>query len=67
MKIQEIGNRGAIFEFDDPYFTNVLVINGTETVFVCDTYCGPDSMKPIIDYINKIDASSKDLVVFNSH
>ncbi|MHA2242020.1 MAG: MBL fold metallo-hydrolase, partial [Candidatus Thorarchaeota archaeon] len=67
MNIKEIGNRGAIFEFDDPYFTNVMVINGKETVFVCDTYCGPDSMKPIIDYIDKIDASSKDLVVFNSH
>lgn len=67
MKATQIGTRGTVFEFQDPYPHNVYVIYGDEIVFVCDTSCGPDSMIPVLKHIEKMGASSKDVVVFNTH
>jgi glyoxylase-like metal-dependent hydrolase (beta-lactamase superfamily II) len=67
MKTQDVGTRGAVFEFDDPYLTNVYLINAIDHVFICDTFCGPLSMEHIKAYIDEIGAATKPIVVFNSH
>jgi glyoxylase-like metal-dependent hydrolase (beta-lactamase superfamily II) len=67
METTELGSRGMAFEFKEPYPHNVYVINGKETVFVCDTACGPDSMVPVQNHIQTIDAVDKRVIVFNSH
>ncbi|UCE08947.1 MAG: MBL fold metallo-hydrolase [Candidatus Thorarchaeota archaeon] len=67
MRILDVGNRGAVFEFDDPYLTNVYVINSIDHIFICDTFCGPKSMDHIKTYVREIEASTKPIVVFNSH
>jgi glyoxylase-like metal-dependent hydrolase (beta-lactamase superfamily II) len=67
MKATQIGERGWVFAFEDPYLTNVLVIIGDKRVFVCDTFCGPDSMKTVVDYLQQQGHGSLPMVVFNSH
>ncbi len=67
MDIHSVGKRGTVFEFDDPYRTNVYVINGDKHVFVCDTFCGSDSMEIIKEHLKKIEADRKPIVIFNSH
>ena len=67
MKATKLGTRGMVFEFQDPYPHYGYVIDGIETVFVCDTACGPESMEPVLKHIQDIGASGKDVVVFNTH
>lgn len=67
MKVIEVGTRGFIFEFKDPYLTNVYVIMGEERAYVCDTFCGPDSMREVINWINERGYDSGRIMVFNSH
>ncbi len=71
MLISEIGKRGTLFTFQDGDSpmggdTSVYLISGKERLYLCDTYLGIGSMKPIIDYIDRR-YSEKQLVVFNSH
>jgi cyclase len=67
MKIQEIGARGVLFTFEEPYKTNVFMIKGDNNVFILDTFLGNEPMKRVKQYVeeNKLDA--KQLIVFNSH
>jgi glyoxylase-like metal-dependent hydrolase (beta-lactamase superfamily II) len=67
MKVTQIGQRGRVFAFEDPFLTNVYVIIGDKRVFVCDTFCGPDSMKTVVDYLQQQGHGSLPIVVFNSH
>ncbi len=67
MKTYSVSERGHIFEFDDPFMANVYVILGDTTVFICDTYCGPESMVSVADHINKQGHAEKPKVIFISH
>ncbi len=67
MEIKRIGDRGAIFTFKDPYFTNSFVITTNEQIIICDTFCGPDSMKEIRKFIEQDKGLVRQLVIFNSH
>jgi glyoxylase-like metal-dependent hydrolase (beta-lactamase superfamily II) len=67
MEIKSLGNRGTLFTFRDlGIATNVYVINGTQHVYIIDTYLGPDIMKPINQYISE-QYGSKPIVVINTH
>lgn len=67
MKVEKIGSRGLLFSFNDPYYTNVLVILGNNHVFVLDTFLGNDSMKLVQNKIAEEGHAGKQIVVFNSH
>ncbi len=67
MKVQEVGSRGYVFTFEDPYKLNIYVVIGDEHVFVCDTGFGSESVNQILEYLGKHGISEKPFVVFNSH
>jgi cyclase len=67
MKIQEIGTRGVLFTFDQPYETNVFMIRGDTHVFLIDTFLGNEPMREVKQYAEGNRLNSKPLVVFNSH
>ena len=67
MKAQKVGSRGFLFTFEDPYKTNVYVINGDKHIFVCDTFLGPDPIKEVLKYLGENGVKGKPFVVFNSH
>ena len=67
MKVQEIGTRGLLFTFDDPYKTNLYAMNGEKFLFICDTFLGPDSMNEVIVELKKKGFFPKPVIVFNSH
>lgn len=71
MHVQKIGKRGLVFSFENDYIgdtTNVYVINTEETIFVCDTFLGPDSMEKVVNHEElKEDFKKKRIIVFNSH
>ncbi|MHA1926098.1 MAG: MBL fold metallo-hydrolase [Candidatus Thorarchaeota archaeon] len=67
MKVTQIGQRGLVFAFEDPFLTNVQVIIGKRRVFVCDTFCGPESMKSVADYLEQQGYETLPIIVFNSH
>ena len=67
MKIQKVASRGFLFTFDDPYKTNVYVINGNKHIFVCDTFLGPDPMEKVLTYLEKNGVKRKPFIAFNSH
>ncbi len=65
--MKEIGTRGLLFSFDNPYKTNIYVINGEKFVFICDTFLGPDPMNEVIKELKKKGFLPKPVIVFNSH
>ncbi|MHA2365257.1 MAG: MBL fold metallo-hydrolase [Candidatus Hodarchaeales archaeon] len=70
MKIQEIGSRVIVFSYFHQFLgdtTNVVMINAEHHIFVCDTFLGPESMKPILNYIEVHGLSKKPIVIFNTH
>lgn len=67
MNIKRVGTRGYLATFDKPYLTNVYVINGSEHVFVCDTFLGPKPMQNLLSSLRKLHVINKPVVVFNSH
>ena len=67
MKIQKVGTRGFLFSFDDPYFTNIYVINGDNYLFIIDTFLGPEPMMEAFELLQKEDIKDKKIVVFNTH
>ncbi len=67
MKFEKVGNRGLLFSFDNPYFTNVHVILGNNHIFVLDTFLGNDSMNLLMKTITEEGYASKPIIVFNSH
>jgi glyoxylase-like metal-dependent hydrolase (beta-lactamase superfamily II) len=66
MDFLRVSNRGAIFPFDNPFLTNVYIIDGRDQIIVCDTGLGSDPMSHVTKFIDDIDGS-KQVVVFNSH
>ncbi|MFW9889047.1 MAG: MBL fold metallo-hydrolase [Candidatus Thorarchaeota archaeon] len=67
MKATQISERGFVFTFEDPYLTNVLVNAGEERIFVCDTFCGPESMSRVSEYLQQEGYRDLPTIVFNSH
>lgn len=67
MKVQKVGSRGYLFTFDEPYKTNLYVINATHHLFICDTFLGPDPIKDVMKFLDKEKCTTKPVVVFNSH
>lgn len=67
MKTIKLGSRGLIFEFNDPYLTNVYAIMGRMRAYICDTFCGPDSMRDVIERLHREGYDESQIIVFNSH
>lgn len=64
MLIQEIGQRGVIFSYDDNI--SVYLIKGDHQFVLCDTHLGPLSMDIIKNYLCS-QSVPKELLIFNSH
>lgn len=67
MEQKKVGGRGTLFTFYDLGIpTNVYVINGKNYIYIIDTYLGPDIMREINQYIEKL-YGNKPIIVVNSH
>ena len=71
MQAKEIGNRGIIFTFEPQECpiggSTVYLINGKNTIYLCDTHLGSASMEPIIAYLKQKGLADKDVLIFFSH
>ena len=71
MKIDNIGSRGVLFTFEaseSPIGNcSVYMINGEKNIYLCDTHLGPESMKPVKEYLSNNGLDHKPLVIFFSH
>ncbi len=67
LKNEKVGARGFLFSFEEPYRTNVFVINSSRHVFVCDTCLGSEPMNLVKQHLAENGLDSKPVVVFNSH
>lgn len=65
MNIQQIGDRGVLFTFEDQ--TSVYLIHSDHRLFLCDTHLGPDSMDCVQQYIAQHGWNHKELFIFNTH
>lgn len=68
MRSERISNSASVYIFDDieDYATNVFLIEKETKFYLIDTYCGTDSMKPIINTI-KNTPRQKEVKVINTH
>lgn len=68
MEIKKISNNTTMFIFDniENCLTNVFLIEKPSRFFIIDTFCGSDSMKPILQVI-KNSAVTKEVIVINTH
>ncbi len=68
MKHIPIGSRCHLFAFDTlgPMITHVIVIDSPRTLFVIDTFLGPDSMREVMDALGE-PVVGKPVVVINTH
>ena len=68
MKHVPIGSRGHLFAFDTlgPMITHVYIIDAPRTLFVIDTFLGPDSMHDVMDALGR-PARDKPAIVINTH
>jgi glyoxylase-like metal-dependent hydrolase (beta-lactamase superfamily II) len=66
MEFRRISERGIIFPFDNPYLTNVYIIDGRDQIIVCDTSLGPEPMSHVKQLISNLE-STKQVVILNSH
>ena len=71
MLVRKVGKRGFVVSYENDYIgdtTNIYVINTEETIFVCDTFLGPNSMDKMVNHEElKDDFKKKQIIVFNSH
>jgi cyclase len=67
MDMQRVGKRGILVSYDDPFYTNVYIILGDESVFVLDTFLGKDSMSIVQSQIASEGCTDLPVVIFNSH
>ncbi len=71
MQAKEIGNRGVMFTFEPQECpiggSTVYLINGKNTIYLCDTHLGSASTDPILAYIQEKGWQEKDVVIFFSH
>ncbi|MCX6643369.1 MAG: MBL fold metallo-hydrolase [Candidatus Bathyarchaeota archaeon] len=67
MDLQKVGTRGYLFTFNNPYHTNVYVINAPKHIYVLDTFLGPTPMRLVKDQLMKEGVKDKPYIAFNSH
>ncbi len=67
MSIERVGKRGVLFSFDDPYKVNSYVIIGDESIFVCDTGCGPEHMNVLKGHLESLGLRDRRMIIFNTH
>jgi glyoxylase-like metal-dependent hydrolase (beta-lactamase superfamily II) len=67
MEIHKIGCRATAFTFNkiESFLTNVFLIKGKSKVFLIDTFCGSDSMTPILNALKEY--VHKEVIVINTH
>lgn len=66
MNVKKVG-RGYFFSFEEPYKTNIYVIEGENDLYFLDTFLGPDPMKDVLGELEKLKVPKKNIIVFNSH
>lgn len=64
MNIRNISDNSCVYIFDDieSYLTNVFVIEKESSFYIIDTFCGSDSMTPILNRLK-----NKKIRVINTH
>ena len=70
VKITEVGSRGVAFSFYEDFLgdtTFSYLINAEKRVYLFDTFCGPDSMEHIKDYLREKKINEKPLVIVITH
>ncbi len=67
VQVKDVSERGVLFAFDDPYIGNVYAIVGESSLFICDTFCGPDPMRRVMTHLSKNYDLPSRVVIFNSH
>ncbi len=67
MEYLRVGSRGHLFTWKEPYRTNVYIIDGSEHLFVVDTFLGPNPMEELKARLASEGVSGKPFVVFNTH
>lgn len=65
VKIEKISKSATMFTFDsiENYLTSVFLIEKNSKNYLIDTFCGSDSMEPIISRLS----NKKELVIINTH
>jgi glyoxylase-like metal-dependent hydrolase (beta-lactamase superfamily II) len=68
MKIKRIGRNitGITFDTIQNYLTSVFLIEKASKIYLIDTFCGSDSMKPVLKLLNN-NLNKKEVVVINTH
>lgn len=68
MNIQSISQNATVYVYDsiESYLTNVFFIEYESKIFIIDTFCGSESMEPIINRVNS-SFNNKELVIINTH
>ncbi|WP_097025963.1 MBL fold metallo-hydrolase [Clostridium peptidivorans] len=68
MEIKQISGKSTAYVYDDieNYLTSVFLIEKKSKIYLIDTFCGSNSIKPIINEINKI-SQHKEVIVINTH
>ncbi len=70
VKITEVGSRGVAFSFYEDFLgdtTYSYLINAEKHVFLFDTFCGPDSMEYIKEYLREKKIGEKPLIIVITH
>lgn len=67
MHVTDVSDRGVLFTFGDPYIGNVYAIVSESSLFICDTFCGPDPMREVMTRLSKNYDLPARVVIFNSH
>jgi glyoxylase-like metal-dependent hydrolase (beta-lactamase superfamily II) len=68
MNIRKISNNTTAYIFNsiENYTTNVYFIEKESRIYLIDTFCGSDSMVPILNRINT-NSKKKEVIVINTH
>lgn len=66
MKTEKISKTTTVYTYDniESYDTNVILIEKKSKYYLIDTYCGSESMLPILNVTNH---SDKEVIVINTH
>lgn len=68
MEIKQINRDTTAYVYDDidNYITNVFLIERKNKVFIIDTFCGSESMEPVLKKLSEI-PKEKERIVINTH
>ncbi|MCX6271255.1 MAG: MBL fold metallo-hydrolase [Bacteroidetes bacterium] len=68
MTFRQTGKRGWVLTFDNnkEWITNLYLCFAPDNIYLVDTYCGEDSMLPVLAFIRNQDVN-KPLIIVNTH